>query len=62
LTIEDLQDDRDKLLATNVQDIRNNADAIRTIVNAGYRCTLGSEAKLEECKDLFSEVKPLLEN
>lgn len=62
LTIEDLQDDRDKLLATNVQDIRNNADAIRAIVNAGYRCTLGSEAKLEECKDLFSEVKPLLEN
>ena len=62
LTIEDLQEDRDKLLATNVQDIRNNADAIRTIVNAGYRCTIGSEAKLEECKDLFNEVKPLLEN
>ncbi len=62
LTIEDLQEDRDKLLATDVQDIRNNADAIRTIVNAGYRCTLGSEAKLEECKDLFDEVKPLLEN
>ena len=62
LTIDDLQKDRDQLLATNVQDIRNNADAIKTIVNAGYRCTLGSEAKLEECKDLFSEVKPLLEN
>ena len=62
LTIEDLQKDRDQLLATDVQDIRNNADAIRTIVEAGYRCTLGSEAKLEECKDLFSEVKPLLEN
>lgn len=61
VTMEDMQKTRDEILSVTVEDIRSTTDVVKAIVTSDYICTLGNEAKLNECKDLFREVKPLLE-
>lgn len=57
---EEAQKHRDEILATTAQDIRNAKAALEAILAADCICTVGSAAKVEECKDLFAQVKTLM--
>ena len=59
VTNEELQKDRDEVLNTDVATIRGLADHIRAISSSGIICALGNEDKIEEQKELFTEVKSL---
>ncbi len=59
-TIEDVQKVRDEILATTAEDIRRTKPMLEALLGADCICTIGSAAKVEECKDLFKEVKTLL--
>ena len=59
-TEEDAQRIRDEILSTTAEDIRKTKPALQAMLSAGCICTIGSAAKIEECKELFSEVKTLM--
>jgi len=59
-TEADVQKTRDEILATTVEDIRAAKDMLQAVLSAGCICTVGSAAKVEECKDMFKEVKTLM--
>lgn len=52
----DLQRERDELLATNQETIRNLADLIKSITDYNTICAVGDEQKLEENKDSFKQL------
>lgn len=59
-TYEDVQRIRDEILATNAEDIRNTKPMLEALLGENCICTVGSAAKVEECKELFKEVKTLM--
>ena len=59
LTEEELQKERDEILAVSSEDIRNLAPYMEAIYGADYICVIGSEEKIKEQKDLFMELKEL---
>ncbi len=56
LTNEDIQRDRDEVLATDVETIRGLAPYVEAAINGGIICAVGGEAKLEAAKDSFKQV------
>lgn len=56
---EEKQRERDEVLATDSAKIREAAAMIRAILSDGYICALGSEEKVEQCKELFDSVRTL---
>ncbi len=56
LTDEDLQRDRDEVLATNVTTIKGLAPYVKATIDTGVICAVGGEAKLEAAKDSFKQV------
>lgn len=56
LTDEDIQRDRDEVLATDVDTIRGLAPYVEATINGGIICAVGGEAKLEASKDSFKQV------
>ena len=56
LTDEDIQRDRDEVLATNVETIRGLAPYVEAAISGGIICAVGGEAKLEAAKDSFKQV------
>lgn len=56
LTDEDIQRDRDEVLATDVETIRSLAPYVEAAINGGIICAVGGEAKLEAAKDSFKQV------
>lgn len=58
-TDEDLQRERDQVLAVTVEDIRGLAPLMGAVLEDGYLCALGSEEKLKAQKDLFKELREL---
>ena len=58
-TLEDIQKERDDVLAVTVDDIRKLSDVIASIVNADYLCVIGNDKKIEENKDVFLTTKEL---
>ena len=59
-TEADVQQIRDEILSTTVEDIRNAKHMLKAVLDADYACTVGSAAKVEECKDMFLAVKTLM--
>mgnify|MGYP003306809472 CR=1 FL=1 len=55
-----LQKERNEILDTTQNSIRNLADMTKAVYEAGNICVVGSESKIEEQKELFKEVKGLL--
>ena len=51
---------RYELLHTNVDTIRSLAGIVEAIVHSGIRCVVGSTAKIEENKDMFRKIEPLI--
>ena len=59
-TAEDLQKQRDDILEVSRDDIRNLSEMIKAILDTANICVIGSETKIEENEDLFTEVKQLI--
>ena len=59
LSTEDLQRDRDQVLACTQEDIRSMAAYIDAFMSDGALCVIGSAGKLEQAKDLFGSVEAL---
>lgn len=53
VTYEDLQKERDQILATTADDIKNYAGMLNDIVKQNNYAVYGNEDKIEENKDLF---------
>jgi hypothetical protein len=59
VTDEDLQKERDEILATDVQTIRKLAPMIKQITDSGIICAVGGEDKIEGARDNLSEIRNL---
>ena len=60
LTYEESQKVRDEILGAASEDIRKTADAVRKALSSGAVCVIGSETAIEQEKDLFDRVEPLI--
>ena len=58
-TFENLQKERDEILATKKEDIQKLADYVEALVTQNMICVLGGEEKIEEQKELFDSVENL---
>ena len=52
-----IQKERDEILQATPEDIRALAPYMEAVLQDDCRCTVGSESKVEECRDLFGEVR-----
>lgn len=60
LTEEEIRKEREEILNADVEDIRRLGDIVEAILNQNLICVIGNEGKIEENRELFKEVKPLL--
>ncbi len=58
-TKEDRMKTRGEIIDCTVEDIRNLADLVESVVTAPYICVMGSEGKIRENSDLFETVTSL---
>lgn len=56
----DMQKERDELIATNAEDIRNFAPVIDALLKENYLTVVGGETKIKENKKNFMTIKDLL--
>lgn len=56
ITPEDLQKEREEILGTTQQDIRELADMMLEVMKRKSYCVLGSEMKIKENKELFGSL------
>lgn len=56
----DLQKQRDELISTTEEDIRNFAPVMDAILKQNYICVVGGESKIEENKSNFSTIENVL--
>ena len=59
-SFEKLVKSRYELLHTNVEIIRSLAGIVDAVVHSGVRCVVGSTAKIEENKEMFQKIEPLI--
>lgn len=59
VTMEDVQRERDEVLAADADKIRGTAKTVEAVLSDGYVCALGSEAKIKEAASLFDTVRVL---
>lgn len=59
-TRKDMIKQREEIINVTVEDIRNLSGIIKSILDAGNICVIGSEKKIEEYKTMFKEVKTLI--
>ena len=60
VTFDMLQKERDEVLSTTPENIRELAKYIEAIVDDGGVVSVGSESIIKRDQDLFMEVKPLI--
>ena len=60
LTEEDLQKERDELLATTAEDLKKTAAYIRAFMSADCLCVVGNAEKIKEAQDLFGNIENLV--
>ena len=58
-TWEDVQREREEALDVTVEAMQAQADMIDAVTAQGYVCTIGNEAKLRECADMFDNLVSL---
>ena len=56
ITLEDLQKEREEILTTSQQDIRELSDMMLELMKRQNYCVLGSEIKIKENKELFGSL------
>ena len=60
ISYEQLEKNRYELLHTDVETIRSLYGIVDTVVHSGYRCVVGAAAKIQENKDMFQQIEPLV--
>lgn len=60
VTEEMIRQERAEVLHATQQDIRNLADIVEKVIEAGQICVIGNEDKIEHEKEVFMQVKALL--
>ncbi|MBR1671048.1 MAG: insulinase family protein [Butyrivibrio sp.] len=58
--MENIQKNRDELLATDKEKIRSLADYVEAFMSDDCICVVGASDKIEEAKDLFDNVEQLI--
>ena len=61
LTDEDLQKERDELLATSAEDLRRTAEQVRAFMADECLCVVGNAEKISGEEKLFDKVENLVE-
>lgn len=61
ISTEDIQRERDEVLSTSVQDIRELNSIIEKVNKQNYYCVIGEETKVRENSDLFGELIQLFQ-
>jgi hypothetical protein len=61
LSNEDMQRERDEVLNTKQEHIRDMAELVHEVLKQEYICVVGNENKLEENKELFHDLVQLFE-
>lgn len=56
ITQEDIQRERDEVINTKVEDIRQFADLLKHVMSQNCICVLGNEGKIKENKDIFNKL------
>lgn len=59
-TLEDIQREKDELLSTTNQDIRNYAEMIKKGMKEEHCCVVGNEGKVRENQVIFEKISKLL--
>lgn len=54
-----MQEDRDQVLSTTAEDIRELAELVKDTLKQDHICVIGNEEKIENSKSLFDEIKHL---
>lgn len=54
-----LQRERDEILSTNVEDIRNIAELVDAAMDCGNVCVVGGKNPIEESKEMFNSITEL---
>lgn len=57
---EELEKNRYELLHTDVETIRSLSGIVEAVVHSGIRCVVGSTSKIEENKEMFQKIEPLI--
>jgi Zn-dependent M16 (insulinase) family peptidase len=58
-TLEKLQQERDEILSTSLEDLKAYAKMVRDVMDQDIICVVGNEKKIAEDKDLFKKILPL---
>ena len=59
VTDEDLQRERDQILAAEPEDIRALAPLLRAALSDGAKCAIGNETQIRAAAEAFTDVQPL---
>ena len=59
VSYEMLQRERDQVLGAGQEDIRALAGLTAAVLDDGNLCVIGNDSKIEESRELFTEVKNL---
>lgn len=59
VTEEMIRAEREQILNADQKDIRGLSAVLRAMLNAEQLCVIGSEEKIEECREMFGEVRTL---
>jgi len=58
-SLEKLQQERDEILATTLEDLKGYAKMVKDVMDQNILCVVGNEKKIEEDKALFKKILPL---
>ena len=59
VTEEMIREEREQILTAGQSDIRALAKVVKAMLDAKLICVIGSEEKIEECREMFGEVRTL---
>ena len=59
VTEEMIREEREQILTADQNDIRALAKVLKAMLDAELICVIGSEEKIEECREMFGEVRTL---
>ena len=59
VTEEMIREEREQILTAGQSDIRALSKVLRAMLDAEQICVIGSEEKIEECREMFGEVRTL---
>lgn len=59
LTFDEIQREREEVLAADSSKVRDAAKTVEAVLADGYICVLGSEAKIKQAEELFDTIRVL---